>query len=76
MTQYQQSNYWIGIREDKVMKLQQQGLAIPNPDSVKPPKLFIPDKYKIGCNKRNTRGKSNLLRKPCNLELEALVKRR
>ena len=46
MTQYQQSNYWIGIREDKVMKLQQQGLAIPNSDSVKPAKPFITDKYK------------------------------
>ena len=28
------------------MKLQQQGLAIPNPDSVNTAKSFIPDKYK------------------------------
>ena len=34
MTQAQQSNYWIRMREDKFTKLQQQGLAVPNPDSV------------------------------------------
>ena len=33
------------MREDKVMKRQQQGLAVPNSDSVKPAKPFIPDKY-------------------------------
>ena len=27
------------------MKLQQLGLAFPNPDSMKPDKSFIPDKY-------------------------------
>ena len=31
--------------EDKVMKQQQQGLAVPNSDSVNPAKSFIPDKY-------------------------------
>ena len=31
--------------EDKVMKQQQQGLDVPNPDSVKTDKPFIPDKY-------------------------------
>ena len=45
MTQYQKSNYWIGIRENKIMKIQQQGFAIPNSDSLKPAKPFIPDKY-------------------------------
>ena len=34
------------MREDKVMKLQQQGLAVPKPGSIKPDKSFIPDKYK------------------------------
>ena len=34
------------MREDKVMKRQQQGLAVPNSDSVYPAKSFIPDKYK------------------------------
>ena len=34
------------MREDKVMRRQQQGLAVPNSDSVKPAKSFIPDKYK------------------------------
>ena len=33
------------MREDTVIKLQQQGLAVPNPDSVKLSKPFIPDKY-------------------------------
>ena len=33
------------MREDKVMKRQQQDLAVPNSDSVKPNKPFIPDKY-------------------------------
>ena len=41
------------MREDKVMKRQQQGLAIPNPDSVNTAKSFIPDKYSnfMGLNK-------------------------
>ena len=33
------------MREDKVMKRQKQVLAVPNSDSLKPAKLFIPDKY-------------------------------
>ena len=33
------------MTEDTVMKQQQQGLAVPNPDSVNPAKPFIPDKY-------------------------------
>ena len=33
------------MREDIVIKWQQQGLDIKNPDSMKPAKLFIPDKY-------------------------------
>ena len=33
------------MREDRVMKRQQQGLYVPNSDSVKPTKPFIPDKY-------------------------------
>ena len=33
------------MREDKVMKRQQRGLAVPNLYSVKPAKPFIPDKY-------------------------------
>ena len=41
-----QSNNWIGMREDTVMKQQQWGLAVTNSDSVKPAKTFIPDKYK------------------------------
>ena len=34
------------MRVEKFMKRQQQGLDVPNSDSVKPAKLFIPDKYK------------------------------
>ena len=34
------------MREYKVLKLQQQGLDVPNSDSVKLDKSFIPDKYK------------------------------
>ena len=45
MTLSQQSNYWRGTREDKVTKQQQQGLAVPNPYSVKPAKSLIPYKY-------------------------------
>ena len=33
------------MREDKFMKQQQQDLAVPNSDSVKPNKPLIPDKY-------------------------------
>ena len=41
MTQAQQSNYCRGMREDKVVKWQQRGIAVPKPDSVNPAKLFI-----------------------------------
>ena len=34
------------MREDKVVKRQQEGLAVPNSDNVKPDKSFIPDNYK------------------------------
>ena len=34
------------MREYKVLKRQQQGLDVPNSDSVKLDKSFIPDKYK------------------------------
>ena len=33
------------MREVKFLKLQQQDLAVPNSDSVKPAKSFIPYKY-------------------------------
>ena len=33
------------MREDKVMKRQQQGIAVPNSDSVKTDKSLISDKY-------------------------------
>ena len=33
------------MRVDKFMRWQQRGLAVPNSDSVKPAKPFIPDKY-------------------------------
>ena len=33
------------MRKYKVKKWQQQGLYVPNPDSMKPRKLFIPYKY-------------------------------
>ena len=36
------------MREDKVLKPQQQGLSIINLDSVKPAKPFIPESYNIG----------------------------
>ena len=35
------------------MKLQQWGLAVPNSDSVKPAKPFIPDKYNNRMNLKN-----------------------
>ena len=38
------------MREDTFMKLKQQGLAVPNSDSVNPDKPFIPDKYNIRMN--------------------------
>ena len=41
----QQPNYWRSIREDKVVKLYQRGIDIPNPDSVNPEKPFITDNY-------------------------------
>ena len=41
------------MKEDKVVKRQQQGLSVPNPGSVKPAKPFIPYKFKIGWNWRN-----------------------
>ena len=31
--------------EDEAMELQEQGLAVPNSDSMNPTKLFIPDQY-------------------------------
>ena len=34
------------MREYKVIKLLQEGLALPNSYSAKPSKPFIPDKYK------------------------------
>ena len=34
------------MREDKAVKRQQQGIAGSNPDSVKPAKTLIIDKYK------------------------------
>ena len=33
------------MREYKFIKLQQQGLAVPDSDSMKPAKTLIPDKY-------------------------------
>ena len=45
VTRAQQSNYWRVIREDKVMKLQQQGISITNQDSVNPYKILIPENY-------------------------------
>ena len=45
VTRAEQSNNWIGMREDIVIKRKQQGLAVPNSDNVKPEKPFIPDKY-------------------------------
>ena len=45
MTRAEQSNYWRGMREDKVTKQQKQGLAVPNPDSMNPAKPLIKDKY-------------------------------
>ena len=45
VTQAQQSNYWRGITEYKVLKRQQQGLDVPRPDSANPDKSLIPDKY-------------------------------
>ena len=33
------------MREDKFMKWQQRGLAVPNSDGVNPDKKFIPDEY-------------------------------
>ena len=41
----EQSNYWIGNREDKVTKQKKRGLYVPKPDSVKPSKPFSIDKY-------------------------------
>ena len=48
VTQAQKSNYWRGIREDKVVKRQQQGLEFPNIDNISAnkEKPFIPYKYK------------------------------
>ena len=34
------------MREDKFMNRQQQGIAIPNSDSINPYKPLIPDRYK------------------------------
>ena len=76
MTQYQQSNYWIDIRENKVMRIQQQGLAIPNSDSVKPAKPFIPDKYNNWMEMKKLKRKKTLPRHSCNLDLVDLLKRR
>ena len=45
MKRAEQSNYWIGMREDKVMKLKQQGLDITNSYIVNPYEPFIPYKY-------------------------------
>ena len=33
------------MREDKAMKQQEQGLSVPNSDSVKPAKSFVPYNY-------------------------------
>ena len=33
------------MREDKVVKLQQWGIDVPNPDIVNPDKQFIPENY-------------------------------
>ena len=50
MTREEQSNHWIGMREDTVMTRQQRGVAFTNSDSVKPAKPFIPDNYKNHMN--------------------------
>ena len=41
------------MRENKVEKLQQQGIEDPNPDSVNPDKLLIPYKYKNSTELKN-----------------------
>ena len=55
VTRSDQSNHWIGMREDTDMKQQQQqqGLSVPKSDSMKPAKPFIPDKCRniINLNK-------------------------
>ena len=50
MTRVDQSNHSRGIREDTVMKRQQQGLAVQKSDSVQSAKYFFPDKYKFFMN--------------------------
>ena len=64
------------MREDKVAKQQQQGLAFKKPDSVKPAKPFIPEKYNNRIELKKIKRESNLPRNSCNLEIRALVKRR
>ena len=59
------------MREDKVMKRQQQGLAVTNSDSMKPEKSFIPDKYKNWTELKKIKG-INFLAKAL-LELRAQV---
>ena len=44
------------MREDKVLKWQQQGLDVSNSDSVNPAKSFIPDKYNNQMELKNLRG--------------------
>ena len=45
VTREEQLNYCRGIREDKFMKRQKLGLAVPNSYIMKPAKSLVPDKY-------------------------------
>ena len=64
------------MREDKVMKPQQQGIAVPNPYSVKRAKPLITEDY-------NNRMELNKLKRgfilpsnSCHLDIRNLVKKR
>ena len=55
------------MREDKVIKRQQQGLSFPNSDSVKPDKPFIPDKYNNRMNLKKLKRINDFTKAPLEL---------
>ena len=50
------------MREDKVVKLQQQSITFPNPYSVTPVKPFIPDKYNYWMDMKKLKKKNHFTR--------------
>ena len=62
VTQAHQSNYWRGIRGDKVVKQQQRGLFVPNLDSVNPAKPFISDKYNNNIELKKLKGENYFIK--------------